>query len=305
MDRSKLSSVDLRLFAAVADLGGITAAANRLGLLKSQVSRDLMRLEESLGVRLLQRTTRKVSLTEPGALLAAYARRVVEEMDNAEAALEAMRETPRGDLVVSAPYAFLRFVLTPNLKAFHERHPEIRLAIDPSLRLTDLVEEGDDVAIRVGELPSSSLVARRLAAIPLVLVASPDYIAAHGASERPDDLIRHTIIDLRRDLGGSAWTLVDPAGAPHEAPIRPFLAVGDTGVISDAALEGLGVAPVPLAYVAEDIAKGRLVRLLPGFTRGAPPIHAVFPSRRTLAPKTRAFVEFVAEIVAQEPTVGA
>jgi DNA-binding transcriptional LysR family regulator len=293
MDRSKLSSVDLRLFAAVADLGGITAAANRLGLLKSQVSRDLMRLEESLGVRLLQRTTRKVSLTEPGALLAAYARRVVEEMDNAEAALEAMRETPRGDLVVSAPYAFL------------ERHPEIRLAIDPSLRLTDLVEEGDDVAIRVGELPSSSLVARRLAAIPLVLVASPDYIAAHGASERPDDLIRHTIIDLRRDLGGSAWTLVDPAGAPHEAPIRPFLAVGDPGVIRDAALEGLGVAPVPLAYVAEDIAKGRLVRLLPGFTRGAPPIHAVFPSRRTLAPKTRAFVEFVAEIVAQEPTVGA
>jgi DNA-binding transcriptional LysR family regulator len=168
----KLSTLDLRMFAAVADLGGISAAARHLGRQKSTVSRDLALLEDRLGTRLVNRTTRHVSLTDAGELLAAHARRVVEEMEQAEAALSAMSDEPRGPLRLTAPYAFVRFVLAPQLAGFLARYPLIRLSIDPTTKVLDLVEEGLDLAIRIGDLPSSSLVARKLADVPLVLVAS-------------------------------------------------------------------------------------------------------------------------------------
>jgi DNA-binding transcriptional LysR family regulator len=299
MARPPLSSVDLRLFAAVAQTGGITAAARLLGLRKSAVSRDLMRLEETVGTRLLSRTTRKVSLTEAGRLLVAYADRVVEEMDAAAAALEAMREAPRGELRVSLPFAFARFVLIPELPRFRAAYPEVRLRLDASARIVDLVEEGFDAAIRVGELPISSLVARVLAASPLVLAASPGYLALRGRPAHPTDLDGHDLVDLAPNGPRDRWALTK-AGAMAEAVlVDPTLSVADPSLARDLVVEGLGIGVLPGLYLGSDLAAGRLCPVLPGWSLGAPPIHVVYPSRRSLPPKTRAFVDFVVDIMAE------
>lgn len=299
MPRPSLSSVDLRLFAAVAQTGGITAAARLLGLQKSAVSRDLMRLEGAVGARLVQRTTRKVSLTEAGRLLAAYAGRVVEEMDAAAAALEAMREAPRGELRVSLPFAFARFVLIPALPRFRAAYPEVRLRLDASARIVDLVDEGFDVAIRVGELPSSSLVARFLAASPLVLAASPGYLAARGEPTRPADLARHQLVDLAPGGSRDRWTLARGEGEAEAVPVSPVLSVADPSLARDLVVESLGVGVLPGLYLGADLAAGRLRPILPGWSLGGPPLHVVYPSRRSVPPKTRAFVDFVATLMAE------
>ncbi|MBY0423857.1 MAG: LysR family transcriptional regulator, partial [Parvularculaceae bacterium] len=288
----KLSTIDLRLFAAIAETGGITAAAARLGLTKSMVSRELAAMEDRLGARLVQRTTRKVSLTETGELLAVYARRVVEELDNAEAAIEATREAPRGDLKISAPFSVLRFVIAPHLGAFRARYPEIRLNIDASMRLADLVEEDVDVALRIGALPPSSLVARLLATIPIILVAAPSYIARKGAPAEPRDLLTHDIVNLRKDLSSEVWTLRGDGGETAPVGVKPVASVHDPGILLDLAEQGMGVAPMPLSYARASLGRGHLVRVLPDWRLRETPLHAVYPSRRILAPKVRAFVDF-------------
>jgi DNA-binding transcriptional LysR family regulator len=303
MSRPLLSSVDLRLFVAVAQTGGITAAARLLGLQKSAVSRDLMRLEEEVGARLLHRTTRKVSLTEAGRLLAAYAGRVVEEMDAAAVALEAMRETPRGELRVSLPFAFARFVLAPALPRFRAAYPEVRLRLDASPRIVDLVEEGFDAAIRVGELPASSLVARLLGASPLVLAASPGYLAARGEPARLADLAEHDLVDLAPGGSRDRWTLAQVGGGAEVVPVSPALSVADPSLARDLVVQGLGVGVLPGLYLGDDLAVGRLRPVLPGWNLGAPPIHIVYPSRRSLPPKTRAFLDFVAGLMAKHPSL--
>jgi len=291
----KLSNVDLRLFGAIADLGGITAAARKLGLTKSLVSRELAALEDRLGTRLVHRTTRRVSLTDTGELLATYARRIVEEMDNAEAAIDATRDHPRGNLKVSAPFSILRFVLVPRLAAFRAQYPDVRISLDPSLRVVDLIEEGIDVAIRIGELPPSSLVARRLATTPFVLVAAPAYLERRGYPQTPGDLAGHEIINLKRDIGPVVWTLEAAGAKPTSVAVTPSIAVHDPGLILDLARQGLGIAPLPELYAAQALASGDVARVLPEYTRGAAPIHAVYPSRRILAPKVRAFLDFAAD----------
>ena len=291
----KLAGSDLVLFAAIADLGGVTAAAQRLGRAKSSVSRDLAELEDRLGLRLVQRTTRRVSLTDAGEILAAYARRAVEEMDNAEAAIDALHDAPRGDLKVTAPFAFLRFVLAPRLPAFRRLYPGVRVSVDVSLSIADLVEEGFDVAIRVGALASSTLVARRIGAIPIVLVAAPAYLSEHGTPRTLQDLASHAIVDLGPSLSTNQWTLTDATGATAAAKISPQIAIADPGAVIDLALAGAGIAPAPLRYAEDHLRTGALIHVLPEWTRGAPPIHAVYPSRRVLAPKTRVFVDFVAD----------
>jgi DNA-binding transcriptional LysR family regulator len=296
----KLSSFDLRLFSAIADHGGIAPAARRLGLTKSLVSRQLIGLEERLGTRLVQRTTRKASLTEAGELLASYARRVTEEMEAAEAAIEAMREKPSGDLRVSLPFSIVRFVLLPHLAAFRRRHPGIRLSIDASTRIIDLVEEGFDLAVRIGELPPSSLVSRRLAVADHILVASAEYLARRPPPATPEQLVSHDILDLSPNLGAGAWTLIGPDGRKAEVPVAPVMAILDPSLLLDAAGRGLGIAMVPSLYARACLRNGTLQRVLPGWSRGSKPIHVVYPSKRSLAPKVRAFIEFLTELLGDE-----
>jgi DNA-binding transcriptional LysR family regulator len=291
----KLSTLDLRLFAAIADLGGITAAARQLGVAKSVVSRDLAALEARLGARLVQRTTRKVSLTDAGELLATYARRVVEEMDNAQAAIESTRETPRGVLKVSLPFSILRYVLIPRLAAFQSRYPDVRLAFDASMRKVDLVEEGIDVAIRTGPLSDSSMVARQLAVMPLVLVAAPDYLERRGRPRRPAELAGHAILRLGPSVEPETWTLVDADGQTHQVTVAASIGLHDPSLLLDVAARGLGIAPIPWIYARQAIEDGTVEQVLPGYVKGHSPIHALYPSRRVLAPKVRAFVAFAEE----------
>jgi DNA-binding transcriptional LysR family regulator len=291
----KLSTIDLRLFAAIADHAGITAAARHLGSTKSLVSRELAALEARLQTRLVQRTTRHVSLTESGELLAGYARRVVEELDNAEAAIEATRDTPRGDLKVTAPFSILRFVLAPRLAGFRAAYPDIRLSLDASIRVVDLIDESIDVAIRVGELPPSSMVARKLADVPIHLMASPRYLSRQGAPRKPADLATCDIVNLRANLARDAWTLHHQRGHAEKVAVTPVLAVLDPGLLIDLTSQGHGIAPVPALYARQALHDGHLIRVLPHWHRGSVPVHAIYPSRRILAPKVRAFVAFAAD----------
>ncbi len=293
----KLSTFDLRLFRSIVDLGGISAAARQLGRDKSTVSRDLSALEGRLGTRLLQRTTRSISLTEPGEILIAYARRVVEEIEHAEQAIESLSDEPRGLLRVTAPYAIIRFVLAPRLLAFQDRYPDLSISLDPTTQVLDLVERGIDLAFRTGELPQSSLVARKLHEAKLILVATPDYVAAHGLPLRPTELGGHRLIDLRGEKLSTEWGLISMANETFAIAVAPRCAVPDPGIAIDMALEGLGVASAPDLYCAAHLASGRLIRLLPDHHLGVRPIHAVYPSRRQLTPKVRAFVDFAIESI--------
>jgi DNA-binding transcriptional LysR family regulator len=288
----KLTALDLRTFAAIVDLGGISAAARKLGLQKSSVSRDLAALEARLGARLFQRTTRRIALTEAGEVLSAYAHRVVEELENAEAAVSALHDAPRGHLAVTAPYAFVRHILAPRLASFHSRFPDLRVSLTPTIRNLDLIEEGMDVAIRVGDLPPTSLIARRLAETQLVLVASNDYARVHGLPATPADLGRHCLIDLRTTAPENRWQVTGATGEVVTCPVSPWLAIGEPSILLDLVEQGVGIGAVPYVYAADPMAAGRIVRVLPGFHRGLRPIHAIYPSRRLLTPKVRAFVDF-------------
>lgn len=288
----------MRLFAAIADRGSISAAARMLGVQKSTVSRDLVQLESRLGARLVNRSTRRMSLTAAGEVLATYARRVVEEMDHASDAIEAMSDEPRGILRVTAPYAILRFVIAPNLCAFTERYPEVRLALDPTISIRDMVEEGIDVAIRIGELPPSTLIAKRLTSVPLVLVASSRYIEAHSRPERPEDLSSHALIDLSPTMNANIWPLRAADGSQRDLPISPLLSVGDPGTVLDFVLQDIGIGLMPMIYAAPLIADGRLVHVLPAFDCGEKPVNAVYTSRHHVPPKTRAFIAFMGACLA-------
>lgn len=294
----RLSAIDYRIFAAIAETGGITAAANRLGLNKSFVSRALAAMEESLGTRLVQRTTRRLCLTETGETLAACARRIVEEMENAEAAIEASSDAPRGDLKVTAPFSILRFVIAPRIGGFRNKYPSVRLYLDATMRIVDLVEEGIDLAIRIGDLQPSTMIVRRLATAPVVLVASPSYVERRGAPQEPEDLAAHDVANLKRDLSSDLWTLTSKTRPPAKIEVTPVAAVHDPGILLDLALNGVGVAPMPELYARAALADGKLVRVLGDYVQREAPINALYPSRRILAPKVRAFVDFAAEAFA-------
>ncbi len=291
----KLSAHDLRTFAAIVDLGGISAAARVLGMPKSSVSRELASLEARFGMPLLQRTTRRMSLTHAGEVLIAYARRVAEELDNAATAVESLRDVPRGHLAITAPYALLRHVLVPRLGVFRARYPELRLSIDPTLRMLDLINEGIDLALRFGPLPHSALSTQKLGDMPLILVASKDYIDARGEPAKPHELASHELIDMSARAVNAEWLLTDEQGKVHSFAVVPRFAVADPSIVLDMAEQGLGIAAAPAVLAAKAIEDGRLVQLLPAYTRGTRAFHAVYPARRVCPPKVQAFIDFVEE----------
>lgn len=295
----KLAARDLRIFATIVDAGGISAAARQLGMPKSSVSRELTAIEARLGTRLIQRSTRHLSLTEPGDVLISYARRIVEELENAEAAVEALEELPSGHLAVTAPYAMVRFTFGPNLPAFLERYPALSLSINPTIEIIDLIENRIDVAIRIGEPPQSTLIARKLVEMPLILAASPAYLADHGHPATPLDLADHSLIELGARTSEVRWRLFDGAGGVFVVEVRPRLAIVEPAVILDLVEQGMGIGILPMVYARPAITAGRLVRVLPHLHCGIKPIHVLYPSRRLLAPKVRAFIDFAIECMGE------
>lgn len=293
-----VSTFDLRLFAAVIDQGGMAAAARKLGREKSTVSRDIAALEERLGVRLLNRTTRKVTPTEAGEVFLEHARRVAEEIEQVEAAIEALSDEPRGLLRVTAPYAIIRFVLAPRMKALLDRYRELRVAFEATTDVLDLVERGIDAAIRIGRLPDSSLVARKLGVSYLGLFASKSYIRRAGPCASLGDLTKHRLIDLSPQPQ-KFWRLTGEAGDVRQIDIAPIASVADPGMALDLAANGLGIAVAPDIYVTQYTGFGHLIRILPTWNLGIRPIHVLYPSRRQVTPKVQVFTDFALESMMQ------
>lgn len=280
------------VFVRVVQSGSFSAAARALALPKSTVSRRVSELEARLGARLLQRTTRKIGLTDAGRVYYAHAARIAQEIEEAEDAVAHMQSAPRGLLRVTGPLSF--GMLGPIVCEYLRAHPDARVELYATDRTVDLVEERFDVAIRAGVLGDSTLVARALGAIERVLVAAPRYTKAHGTPKTPGDLASHACIAFGAGASAEVWALSSDGG---QASVRvtPRLVVNELEIMRDAALSGAGIAWIPGFACADDIASGRLRRVLPAWRSAPTPVHAVYPTARHLSPKVTAFVELVRE----------
>ena len=284
----------LRAFVKLVETGSVSGAARALGLPKSTVSRTLARLEAALGAQLLRRTGGRLAPTETGAVFHDHALSILRGVDAAEAAVGQCRGEPRGVLRINAPFTVGQALLAPALPDFLARHPALRVAIDLVNRRIDPLAEDVDVVIRSGPLEDSALIARRLGVAEVVLYASPAYLAARGTPVAPADLVAHAAVEWRRSVAGQGWVLDGPEGRVT-VPVEPRLAVNDPSTVRLAVLAGVGLAWLPVFLCAEDVAAGRLVRVLPDHRGAALPIHALFPGHRSLSPKVRVFIDFLAE----------
>ena len=280
-------------FVAVVDLRGFAPAARHLGVSPSAVTRMVAALEERLATRLLQRTTRSLALTDAGARYLARARRILGDLDEAEGAAQAEHSEPTGRLVVTAPALFGRLNVAPLLSAYLARYPGVTGELSLSDRIVNLVEDGIDVAARIGVLADSSLVARKLGETRRVVVAAPAYLANHPAPKAPKDLAAHNIIHFT-GLSTQWQFLVDER--PHTITLEPRLTTNSADAAIDHAERGGGLTMVLAYQVAEAVRAKRLTVVLPRFEPPPLPIHLVYPTARLLSAKVRAFVELAAEI---------
>ena len=287
MDRTDAIAV----FIAVADHGSFAAAARRLGRSPASVTRAVADLESRLGVRLLTRTTRAVSTTEAGQRFLGGAKRVLADLDEIERAAAGQGTAPRGELRLTAPILFGRLHVLPIVTEFLDRFPEVQAALALVDRPVDLVEEGLDVAVRIGALGESSAVATRVGALRRIVVAAPDYLARRGTPQRPADLTDHDVVAFSGIAGVEHWVFREAAGDVNVA-IRPRLVVSTAEAAIDAARAGFGVTRVLSYQAAEDVARGSLRRVLPGYEGDEVPIHLVYPGGRHPPPKLRAFLDF-------------
>jgi DNA-binding transcriptional LysR family regulator len=281
--------LEMQTFSAVVDAGSFVKAADVLGLSKAAVSRYVGELEARLGVRLLHRTTRRLSLTEEGEVFHARCKELLSEVEEAEAEISSRRGAARGLLRVNAPVTFGIRHLAPLWGAFRELHPEVRLDITLSDRVVDLVEEGYDLAIRIATLPASTLVSKRLASTRMALCASPQYLEAHGVPRHPADLSRHTVIAYRYWSTGDEWHFDGPEGRAS-VKTHPCMHTNSGDTCRAMALAHQGVI-----LVGDDLTAGTLVELMPEFRSIELGIYAIYPTRKHVAPKVRALIEFLAK----------
>ena len=293
---------DLALFLKVLDVGSITAAARALDLSPAVASQRLARLEKTLGVRLLHRTTRQLHPTPEGLALAEQGRGLVEDLDALVGGLRQAGTGVAGTLRVTTSAGFGRLHLSPLLPEFLARHPALRISMDLNDRVVDLVTAGFDLAIRIGALDDSSLVARRLAPNRRVLVASPDYLKRRGAPNVPADLADHDCLVLTGAQGRQdEWRMGDGQGGEIRVRVQGRMESNFGELLRDAAVAGMGIALHSTWHVAEDIRAGRLVEVLPDYPLVTTGVWAVMPQRRLVPPRVRVFVEFLAERFGEKP----
>lgn len=291
---------DLRIFDRVATLGGFSAAAKALGQPKSTVSRAVGRLEETLGIRLFQRTTREVNATAAGIALRERCGTLLAGLDDALAFTAALADAPRGRLVVSAGIGFGINVLGRQLPGFLSRYPDISVAIDLTSRNAELVAERVDIAIRMGPLGDSTLVATRLGTMTQYLCATPGYLDGHGRPQHPRDLAQHRVIDLPGTGGRPrSWRLSSDIDTQSMEPtVR--VEVNDALTICALVGRGAGIGTLSAYLCGEDILAGRIERVLPDWSLPPLPVSVVFPSRREMSPVVRAFVDYMRETIAKD-----
>src|SRR5260221_4766663 len=280
----------IEVFAEVAGRGSFAAAARHLNRSPAAVTRAVAELEARLGVRLLNRTTRAVSMTEAGQRFLAGAQRVLADLREIEQAAVGQGEAPRGELRVTAPIVFGRRHVLPLVTDFLGRFPDVAIRFALLDRPTDLVEEGFDVAIRIGELSDTSAIASRVGAVRRIVIAAPAYLERRGPPKAPDELVSHDVISFAGIDGVARWTF----GGGIEAPIKPRLIVSTAEAAIDAAVSGFGITRVLSYQTSNALAEQSLVRLLREYEPSDVPLHLVYPDGRHPPPKLRAFLDFAA-----------
>ncbi len=292
---------DVAVFVQVVRDGSFTKAADRLELSRSVVSKYVTRLEERLGARLLNRTTRRLSLTEAGRVFYERSRRGLEEIEEAETEVSRLQGEARGLLRVNSPMSFGILHITPLLPEFLAENPEVSVDMNLDDRKVDVIEEGFDVSIRITDLPDSSLVARRLGPCRHAVVAAPAYLEKHGVPRTPDDLRDHNIIAYQYQESATDWHFLTEDKEQITVPVSGSIQMNNSLALREALLGGIGITRTPTFVVGKDIAAGKLVSLLPSYQTLEVSIYLVYPQRRHLSPKVRAFVDFVAARISSDP----
>jgi len=282
---------DLAVFTYVVEHGGFTAAADAAQLPKSNISRRVANLEKRLGVRLLERTTRKVHVTEIGHIYYQHCRRMLDEANHADLCVERTMEVPRGTLRVSASVTTGQQLLAPIATEFIDQHPEVQLELILVNRQVDVIDEGFDLVVRIGALQDSSLVTRSLGHCGLSLYASPTYLEARGTPQTPEDLDHHDCLVMDDNHTNSQWSL-SRGSATRKISLSPRASVNDFNTLRRMAADGAGITLLPRYLHAGDYKK-RLVRVLDDWVVPSVEFHAVFPSHRGATPKVRAFIDFL------------
>ena len=292
---------DLQAFVAVVEAGTFTAAADRLNSAKSAVSRRVSALEERLGVQLLRRTTRVLNLTETGQSFYEHSARILADLDEAEAAVQQEHGELSGSLRVALPLSFgVRHMCKP-IAAFSRQHPRLKFDLDMNDRRIDQVEEGIDVAIRIGHLKDSSLIVRKLFDSNTVVAASPHYLKTHGTPESPAELRDHECLIYSNLANPDSWSWTDEKGKERSVEVQPAIRSSSGDFLTNAASHGLGVVIQPTFLAAEAIRRGNLVPVLTNVKWPTAPAYAVYPPTRHLSYRVRAFIDFLAERFAGTP----
>jgi DNA-binding transcriptional LysR family regulator len=291
---------DLAVFVRVVEMGSFTAAADRLELSKAAVSKYIGRLENKLGTRLLQRTTRRLTLTEAGDALFRRSAAALSELAEAEQEIAQLVGAPRGHLRVTVPVYFGAEYIAPLLHKFRQRYPEITLDLDMDDRIVDLVKERFDVGLRItqADLAGSSLVARRLAPCSQVVCGSPAYLKRYGVPRTPADLREHDCLSYSLDRTPNEWRFRSARGRWIAVTVRGSIRCNNDIALKQAIIDGLGLRQFPRFFVERELAAGKLREVLSEYESPPLSIYAVFASRRNLLPKVRVFVDFLAEYFA-------
>ncbi|MEL6477225.1 MAG: LysR family transcriptional regulator [Pseudomonadota bacterium] len=292
---------DMRCFLQVVETQSVTRAAEVMGLAPSAVSRRLKELERRLGATLMTRTTRRMSLTEAGQIFASRAERVLADLEEAEAEVSDAAHLLNGTLRVACPLSFGVSHMTPIVAEFMEAHPDLLVELDLSDRQVDLVAEGLDLAIRIGTLEDSSLMARKVADVRLKVVASPAFLTTHGRPETPADMAGWPALCYVGSARIDTWDYITPDGQNGTQPMCVRMRANNGNVLRDAAIRGLGVAMQPCFITYKAVARGDLEEVLPNHQWPSVTIHTVYPQTRHLSAKARAFMDFVRTRIGTQP----
>jgi DNA-binding transcriptional LysR family regulator len=284
---------EMRALAAVVEAGSFVGGADALQISKAAISRQVADLESRLGVRMLHRTTRRLSLTEEGEVFYARCRDLLAGVDEAEAELTARSGQALGVLKVSAPVSFGLLDLAPLWGGFLAKHPAVGLELTLSDRMVDLVDEGFDVAVRIAKLPSSSLVSRKLSSTRLVLCASPKYLRKHGTPKHPSQLENHQVLAYSLLAIGDTWEFNGPEGSAT-VKVKPRMRTNSGDTCRAVALDHQGIILQPTFMVANDLREGTLVEVLPAWRSLELGIYAIYPTRKHLLPKVRLLIDYLA-----------
>mgnify|MGYP001818137800 FL=1 len=289
---------DREVFFNVVEANGFGAAARRLETTPASVSRRVKSLEQRLGVRLLQRTTRKLSLTKAGERYFREGRRLLHELDDLEQALTASAQEPEGELRIVAPMTFGQRRRAPLVVRFAKLHPKLRISLILEDRETDLIDAAADLAIRIGHPADSSMIARAIAPVPRHACASPEYLERRGYPESPEDLLHHDCLHYNLISEREEWTFLSDNGEQTLA-IRGNFCSNNGDVLAEAAVQGLGITLLPNFIVEEGLAGGRLVKVLENYERAPLTLFALYPSRQHVPAKTRRFLDFLLDHFAE------